>query len=87
MPILIVTLLALLLIAWLIWQPKLVSRRRERQQSGAFPPAWRAIIRRNVPLAARLPADLQGQLRRHIQVFLGEKVFIGSARGLCGNGC
>ena len=77
MPILIVTVLALLLIAWLIWQPRLVSQRRERQQAEAFPPAWRAIIRRNVPLAARLPAALQVQLRRHIQVFLREKVFIG----------
>lgn len=77
MPILIVTLLALLLIAWFIWQPRLVSQRRERQQAEAFPPAWRAIIRRNVPLAASLPADLQGQLRRHIQVFLAEKAFVG----------
>lgn len=77
LPILIVTVLALLLIAWLIWQPRLVSQRRERQQAEAFPPAWRAIIRRNVPLAASLPADLQMQLRRHIQVFLAEKAFVG----------
>lgn len=77
MPILIVTILALLLIAWFIWQPRLVNQRRERQQAEAFPPAWRAIVRRNVPLAASLPADLQGQLRRHIQVFLSEKAFVG----------
>ena len=77
MPILIVTILALLLIAWLIWQPRLVSQRRERQQAGAVPAAWRAIIRRNVPLAASLPADLQVQLRRHMQVFLAEKAFVG----------
>lgn len=77
MPILIVTLLALLLIAWFLWQPRLVKHRRERRQAEAFPPAWRAIIRRNVPLAASLPADLQMQLRRHIQVFLAEKAFVG----------
>lgn len=77
LPILIVTILALLLIAWLIWQPRLVTQRRVRQQTQAFPPAWRAIIRRNVPLAASLPADLQVQLRRHIQVFLAEKAFVG----------
>lgn len=77
MPILIVTVLALLLIAWLIWQPRLVTQRRARQRTQAFPPAWRAIIRRNVPLAASLPADLQVQLRRHIQVFLAEKAFLG----------
>ena len=77
MPLLIVTGLALLLIAWLIWQPQLVARRRERQSTEAFPPAWRAIIRRNVPLAARLPAALQQRLHQHIQVFVGEKAFIG----------
>ena len=77
MPILIVTVLALILIAWLIWQPRFVEQRRERQQAEAFVPAWRAIIRRNVPLAAALPADLQMQLRRHIQVFLAEKAFVG----------
>ena len=77
MPILIVTLLALLLIAWFIWQPRMVSLRRQRQQAEAIPPAWRAIVRRNVPLAAALPADLQVQLRRHMQVFLAEKAFVG----------
>ncbi len=77
MPILIVTILALLLIAWFIWQPRLVTQRRERQQAEAIPPAWRAIVRRNVPLAASLPADLQVQLRRHMQVFLAEKAFVG----------
>jgi len=77
LPILIVTVLALLLIAWFIWQPRLVTHRRERQQAEAIPPAWRAIVRRNVPLAASLPADLQVQLRRHMQVFLAEKAFVG----------
>ena len=77
MPILIVTVLALLFIGWLIWQPRWVAQRRERQQAEGFPPAWRAIIRRNLPLAASLPADLQTQLRRHILVFLSEKAFVG----------
>lgn len=77
LPILIVTVLALLFIGWLIWQPRWVAHRRERQQTEGFPPAWRAIIRRNVPLAASLPADLQTQLRRHILVFLSEKAFVG----------
>jgi Mlc titration factor MtfA (ptsG expression regulator) len=77
LPILIVTVLALLFIGWLIWQPRWVARRRARQQTEGFPPAWRAIIRRNVPLAASLPADLQTQLRRHILVFLAEKAFVG----------
>lgn len=77
MPILLVSVLALALIAWLIWQPRLAARRRQRVATEPFPPAWRAIIRRRVPLAARLPATLQAQLRQHIQVFLAETPFIG----------
>jgi Mlc titration factor MtfA (ptsG expression regulator) len=76
-PILILTILAALFISWLIWHPRLVRRRRDRWLTKSFPPAWQAIIRRNVPLAARLPADLQIQLSRHIQIFLAEKAFIG----------
>lgn len=77
LPLLIVTVLAALWIAWLIWQPRLAARRRTRLAAEPFPPAWRAIVRRRVPLAARLPANLQAQLRRHIQVFLAETPFIG----------
>ncbi|MBH1987344.1 MAG: zinc-dependent peptidase [Burkholderiales bacterium] len=77
MPLVVVTCLAALLIAWFIWQPRWEARRRQRQRSTPFPPAWRAIIRRRVPLAARLPADLQMQLRRHIQVFLAQTPILG----------
>jgi len=35
------------------------------------------MLRRRVPAVARLPADLQQQLKGHIQVFLAEKPFIG----------
>ena len=77
MPLAVLTCLAALLIAWIIWQPRWEARRRQRQQATPFPPAWRAIIRRRVPLAARLPADLQMQLRRHIQVFLAQTPILG----------
>ena len=55
------------------------ERRRARLRATPFPPAWRRILRRRVPLAARLPADLQLRLKGHIQVFLAEKPFIGCA--------
>jgi Mlc titration factor MtfA (ptsG expression regulator) len=77
LPLLIITGLALLLIAWFVGQPWLAARRRARAQAQPYPPAWRAIVRRRVPLAARMPADLQAQLRKHIQAFLAEKQFIG----------
>ena len=77
MPALIVSLLALLLVLWLLGQPWLSARRRERLRERAFPAAWRKILRRRVPLLRRLPADLQIELRRQIQVFVAEKAFIG----------
>lgn len=77
MPILVVTLLALLLVAWFIGQPRWVAWRRGQTRSDAFPAEWRRILRRRVPGIALLPADLHLQLKKHIQVFLAEKTFIG----------
>jgi len=50
-------------------------RRRARLRAQLFPTEWLEILRRNVPYYDRLvPAD-QEELRRTIQVFLGEKNF------------
>src|SRR5437867_677256 len=54
------------------------SRRRARLRSQATPPAWRAILERNLPIFTRLsPAD-QEELLGHTQVFLAEKRFEGA---------
>jgi Mlc titration factor MtfA (ptsG expression regulator) len=58
-------------------QPWWAERHRARLRSRPFPAAWRRILRRRVPAVARLPADLQVLLKRHIQVFVAEKAFIG----------
>ena len=58
-------------------QPWWIERRRARLQAQPFPAQWRSILRRRVPMVARLPADLQHRLKRHIQVFVVEKAFIG----------
>ncbi len=58
-------------------RPWWVERRREQIRQRPFPLAWRRILRERVPMLARLPADLQIRLRRHILVFLAEKPFIG----------
>lgn len=63
--------------AALMAQPWWQQRRRERLRAQPFPAAWRRILRQRVPLAARLPADLQQRLKGHIQVFLAEKPLIG----------
>ena len=63
-----------------LWgQPHWQDARRRRLRARPFPAAWRAVLRRRVPLYARLPADLQRQLREHVLVFLAEKRFIGCA--------
>ncbi len=66
-----------LLIAWFVGQPRLATWLRTRQQAEPFPASWRRILRHRVPLLQRMPADLQLQLKKHIQVFLAEKHFVG----------
>lgn len=68
---------ALLFIAWQLAQPLLIERGRERRRRRPFPPAWSRILRAYVPYFRRLPADLQIQLKQHMQVFIAEKAFVG----------
>ncbi|MEO7361882.1 MAG: M90 family metallopeptidase, partial [Gemmatimonadaceae bacterium] len=55
----------------------LTRRRREPLFRTPLPAEWQAIIRRNVPYVARLPAADHEELGGHIQVFLAEKKFEG----------
>jgi Mlc titration factor MtfA (ptsG expression regulator) len=70
---------SLLFVLWLILEPWWVERRRARLRARPFPADWREILRRRVPYVRALPADLQLQLKQHIQVFLAEKPIIGCA--------
>ncbi len=71
--------LVLLLVVGLLFLPRWVAHRRLRVAQHPFPAAWRKILQRRVPLVRRLPVDLQLQLKKHIQVFIAEKAFIGCA--------
>jgi MtfA peptidase len=73
----ILLLAALLLVGAIAGLPRWRGWRRRAWASRPFPPAWRTILRRRVPLYRQLPADLQQQLRRRILVFLAEKPFLG----------
>lgn len=53
--------------------------RRRRIVRRPFPPAWRDIVRRYVPLVRELPAAQQLRLKKHVQVLLQEVPFIGCA--------
>ena len=79
MPAFILLLLALLLIVWLLGQPYWLARRRRQIRARPFPAAWRRILQKRVPYMRAMPADLQLQLKQHMQVFLAEKAFIGCA--------
>jgi len=70
---------ALAFVSSLLLFPRWVSFRRQRLLRNAFPSEWRKILQKRVPLVRRLPIDLQLQLKKHIQVFLAEKAFIGCA--------
>ena len=69
--------LAVLLVAYWAWGPRWRASRRARLNQTPFPAEWRALVRQHVPLVARLPADLQQQLRQRMQVFIAEVPFIG----------
>ena len=55
------------------------NRRRRAIREQPFPAAWRQILKHRMPYFRALPADLQLQLKKLIQVFVAEKQFVGCA--------
>ena len=78
-PLVILALATLLLLTWLLREPLFAEVRRARIRRRPFPAEWREHLRRRVPYFRSMPSDLQLQLKKHIQVFLAEKPFIGCA--------
>ncbi|QSX39761.1 M90 family metallopeptidase [Shewanella cyperi] len=72
-----VSLAGAIAIGWIVSGRWRSSRRRAAVAARPFPKAWRATLKRRLPLYQTLPPHLQLQLKRHIQVFLSEKQFIG----------
>ncbi|MBC7620180.1 MAG: zinc-dependent peptidase [Candidatus Saccharibacteria bacterium] len=68
---------ALLLVVGLLAYPAWREYLRQRVWLQPFPARWRRVLRQRVPLVRRLPVDLQLQLKKHMQVFIAEKAFIG----------
>jgi Mlc titration factor MtfA (ptsG expression regulator) len=65
-------------VAGWLWGPaSMAAWRRARVQRQPFPAAWREVLRRRMPAYSRLPPDLQLQLKKHVQVIVAEKPFIG----------
>ncbi|SET11332.1 hypothetical protein SAMN04487962_104204 [Marinobacter segnicrescens] len=51
--------------------------RRNRELKRPFPRAWRKLLKSQVPLYRRLPAQLKRELEQRVQLFLSEKDFYG----------
>lgn len=72
-----IVILMLLVIAAIVWPVWRQRRLRQQIANTAFPPAWRKILKRQLPLYNSLPADLQLKLKKLIQLFIAQKQFIG----------
>lgn len=62
---------------YLLFGPALRRWRRRRLRALSPPAGLEAVLTRNVPLFAAMPAELRQQLLGHVNVFLAEKTFIG----------
>jgi hypothetical protein len=79
LPLLFFAALLLTVAGWLVGPAVVSTLRRQRVRRQHFPAAWREILRRRMPAFARLPVDLQLQVKKHVQVLIAEKPFIGCA--------
>lgn len=70
-------LIGLVVIGYIYGKPFYVEFKRRQIRREPFPHAWRQIIRRRMPYFSSMPTDLQLQLKKHIQVFIAEKEFLG----------
>ena len=73
------TALLLTVAGWLMGPPLWRRLRRARVRRQPFPATWRDVLRRRMPAFALLPASLQLQLKKQVQVLLSEIPFIGCA--------
>lgn len=80
-PLLFVATLASAVGAWLLGPALWWRWRRARMLAQPFPSAWRALIRRRLPIVRRLPPLLRLRLQEHVQLIVGTVPFIG-CRGL-----
>ena len=65
--------IGVLLIVYLAGKPHWLEYKRELIKAKPFKKQWRKIIQQRMPYFRQMPADLQLQLKKHIQVFLAER--------------
>ncbi|NQY65773.1 MAG: zinc-dependent peptidase [Alteromonadaceae bacterium] len=70
-------LVGVLFVVYSLGTPRWREYQRDKIRNQPFKKQWRKIIQQRMPYFRQMPADLQLQLKQHIQVFLAEKNFIG----------
>ena len=65
------------IIGYLMAKPRLREHKRNKVRALPFKKEWRKIIQQRMPYFKQMPTDLQLQLKKHVQVFISEKEFIG----------
>jgi len=53
------------------------QQKRDEIFDKPFPSQWDQILKKRIPLFKKMPLELQAQLKKHIQIFIAEKEFIG----------
>ncbi|MBL0712033.1 MAG: zinc-dependent peptidase [Colwellia sp.] len=69
--------IGVLLIGYSVAKPYWREYQRNKIRNQPFKKEWCQILQQRMPYFRKMPADLQSQLKQHIQVFLAEKSFIG----------
>ena len=69
--------LGLLVLAYLLFQPRFKQRHRNQIAAHDFPVEWERSLINYWPLYQRIPPDLKKQLQQRIQLFMAEKTFEG----------
>ncbi|MEW6982930.1 zinc-dependent peptidase [Colwelliaceae bacterium 6471] len=77
LPLLLPLFVGVLLIGWSVAKPYWREHQRDKIRRTPFKKQWRKILQHRMPYFRQMPADLQLQLKQHIQVFLAEKNFVG----------
>ncbi len=69
--------IAALLIGYSAGKPYWREHQRNKIRQQPFKKEWRQVLQKRMPYFRQMPADLQLQLKQHIQVFKVEKHFVG----------
>ena len=69
--------IGVLLTSYILGKPYWQEFQRNKIRQRPFKKQWRKILSQRVPYFRKMPADLQLQLKQHIQVFIEEKNFVG----------